>query len=70
MVLVTCTVHSDIEELPSKPGVNCSSTEKAAMLESARLRGAAGSTGSTPDWMVAPRACPDPTLVTAHSQNW
>lgn len=58
-----------MEELPSKPGVNCSSTEKAAMFDSAKFRGAPGSTGSTPDWMVAARGGPSPTPVTAHNQN-
>lgn len=60
-----CTVHFVIEEFPSKPGVNCRTTEKASMFERASFEGGCGSTGSTPDWMMAIFAGPGPTAVQA-----
>ena len=55
------TVHAVMDELPSKPGVNCSTTEKASMFVTASFVGGFGRTGSIPDWMVATRATPTPT---------
>ena len=43
------TVHLVMEEFPSKPGVNWSTTEKGSMLDTASRDGGDGKTGSTPD---------------------
>lgn len=51
------------------PGVNCKTTEVASMLVTARRNGDVGSTGSTPDWIVAVLAGPDPTDVLAETSN-
>ena len=63
------TVQRVMEALPSKPGVNCSTTEKASMLDTASRVGAAGSTGSTPDRSVAVDDAPTPTDVQAATSN-
>lgn len=67
--LFTSTVHLVMEELPSKPGVNWRTTEKASMLVTASLVGGEGSTGSTPDCMVATLLGPGPFTVHALTSN-
>jgi hypothetical protein len=54
-----------MDELPSKPGVNCRTTENASILVTAKRVGGCGRTGSMPDCMVATRAGPKPTPVRA-----
>ena len=63
--LVTWTVHLVMDELPSNPGVNCKTTEKASMLDTASRLGGPGRTGSMPDWIVAVLAAPTPSFVQA-----
>ena len=57
-----------MEELPSKPGVNCRTTEKASILDTPSRVGGPGRTGSIPDWIVASLTAPVPTLV--HAATW
>lgn len=58
-----------MDEFPSNPGVNCNTMENASMLDNASFVGGSGSTGSTPDCMVATFALPDPIDVQAVTSN-
>jgi len=58
-----------MDELPSKPGVNCRTTENASMLVTAKPVGGFGKTGSMPDCMVATRDGPSPIPVRALTSN-
>lgn len=58
-----------IELFPSKPGVNCRTTEKGSIFVTANFEGGEGRTGSTPDWMVASLTEPVPLLVLAATEN-
>lgn len=65
----TSMTHRMIDEFPSKPGVNCTTTEKATILVTANFVGGWGRTGSTPDWIVATREGPRPMRVQAKRSN-
>lgn len=65
----TSTTHLVIEEFPSKPGVNCSTTENGSMFVIANLVGGFGKTGSMPDCIVAILLGPGPTFVQAYTSN-
>lgn len=58
-----------MEEFPSNPGVNCSTTENGSIFVMANLEGGLGKTGSMPDCIVAIRLGPGPTLVEANTSN-
>lgn len=58
-----------MDELPSNPGVNCNTTENASILDNASFVGGSGSTGSTPDCMVATFDFPGPIDVQAVTSN-
>lgn len=43
------TIHFEIEALPLKPGVNCTTDENASMFDKANFVGGSGITGLMPD---------------------
>lgn len=65
----TSTTHLVMEEFPSNPGVNWSTTEKGSIFVIANLVGGLGKTGSIPDCIVAILLGPGPTFVQANTSN-
>lgn len=62
LAVCASTVHFIIDELPSKPGVNWISAEKASMFDKANADGGCGSTGSIPLCIKAVFGTPEPIL--------